>query len=508
MILAKSTRLRSAFPFRPHLQLLEDRLVPATFHVTTTSDVVDATDGKQSLREAITRANTTAGADVIVLPAGVFRISREGDSEDSNLTGDLDITDTVRIQGAGQYRTFFDSQLLDRVFDVAGSAPGSIMVEFQNATIRNGRITGNGGGIHVGNANLVLRDCVVTRCRASGEGGGISNSNAPGTGNVTLVRTMVVGNSTGVAGGGINLFGDGSALTIKGSTLRRNVAGDRGGGIRASSAIVSNSTVSGNFATNGIGGGILSSTATISRSTISGNSALSGGGIFSISSVTLTNTTVSANTATGEFGGGVITVGTATLTNCTINDNAARRDGGGINAVAAILTNCTISGNTAGDFGGGIWAMGANLVNCTIVENLAHTGGGLYHDPGNSFTLQNSIVALNLVDFGGMGADIFGAFTSLGHNLIGDRAEGTGFVEGANDDIVGTPGHEIEPKLGPLANNGGLTRTHALLAGSPAIDAGENEEAPTTDQRGAGFARKKDGNGDGRAVVDIGAFER
>jgi hypothetical protein len=73
---------------------------------------------------------------------------------------------------------------------------------------------------------------------------------------------------------------------------------------------------------------------------------------------------------------------------------------------------------------------------------------------------------------------------------------------------VGIAANPIDPKLGPLASNGGPTKTMALLAGSKAIDAGDNAGAPATDQRGAGFPRKKDGNFDGSAIVDIGAFER
>ena len=77
-----------------------------------------------------------------------------------------------------------------------------------------------------------------------------------------------------------------------------------------------------------------------------------------------------------------------------------------------------------------------------------------------------------------------GAFTSQGHNLIGDGTGGTGFTNGVNGDIVGTSVNPIDPKLGPLKNNGGRTKTHALLAGSPAIDAGDNAGVPATDQRG------------------------
>ena len=74
--------------------------------------------------------------------------------------------------------------------------------------------------------------------------------------------------------------------------------------------------------------------------------------------------------------------------------------------------------------------------------------------------------------------------------------------------VIDAAAAPINPRLGPLANNGGRTRTHALLPGIPAIDRGDNANQPPTDQRGPGFGRRKDGNGDGRAVVDMGAFER
>jgi hypothetical protein len=185
--------------------------------------------------------------------------------------------------------------------------------------------------------------------------------------------------------------------------------------------------------------------------------------------------------------------------------------GGGVSAGTATLTNSTVSGNSAA-FGGGISANDATLLNCTVVENIAQTGGGLFHqfDPiiPRVFSVKNTIVALNLIKVGGSGSDINGAFASQGHNLIGDGIGGTGFANGINGDIVGTSFNPIDPKLGPLANNGGKTKTHALLAGSRAIDAGDNAGVPATDQRGAGFPRKKDGNFNGVAVVDIGAFER
>src|SRR5947209_11082115 len=90
--------------FRPGIECLEDRLVPATFTVTTPLDVVNPNDGKLSLREAITQANARRGADTIVVPAGLFRIALAG-ADDANAAGDFDVTDTVTVRGAGAGQT-------------------------------------------------------------------------------------------------------------------------------------------------------------------------------------------------------------------------------------------------------------------------------------------------------------------------------------------------------------------------------------------------------------------
>jgi CSLREA domain-containing protein len=491
---------------RLHLEHLEDRSVPSTFTVNTTLDDVTPANGKFSLREAITKANTTAGSDTILLPAGVFKIILVGAGDDANLSGDFDITDTLTIQGAGAGITIIDGQQLDRVFDVTGTAPSSIKVVLQGLTVRNGSVVGDGGGVRVANADLVVRDCALTGNRASLSGGGISNPDAPGTGNVTLVRTTVARNAAGTNGGGLALLGAGSALAVNSSMVRRNTATNFAGGMSADTVNLTNSTVSGNVAGSN-GGGIIANTATVTNSTISGNHAASfGGGGLSADTVNLTNSTVSGNTAGG--GGGGINATTATVTNSTISGNTAGGGGGGINATTATVTNSTVSGNTTASFGGGIIATTATLINCTIAENIGHTGGGLFHSPGGTFSVRNTIIALNLVDFTGTNPDVSGAFTSGGHNLIGNGTGGTGFTNGVNGDQFGTSVNPLDPKLGPLQNNGGPTKTMALLVGSPAVDHGDNAGAPPNDQRGAGFARKKDGNGDGIAVVDIGAFER
>jgi parallel beta-helix repeat protein/predicted outer membrane repeat protein len=543
------SRTRTARTSTLRLECLEDRSVPSTFTVNTPLDDVTPANGKFSLREAITKANTTAGADTIVLPAGVFKITLAGAGEDGNLTGDLDVSDSLIIRGAGSSLTFINGRQLDRVFDIQGSAPGSIAVAVEQLQVRNGSAGGHGGGIQVGNANLIVRDSVISGNQASLTGGGISDGAAPGTGKITLVRTTISSNVAGTTGGGVR--SSNNVLTLRDSTVRRNIStffgggisadtpnltnsivsgniarsgdggginastatldnctvsgniaqGSDGGGIRAvTAATLTNCTVSGNFAAQ-VGGGIEADTATLNRSTVSGNSAgFEGGGIFA-ATATLTNSTVSGNLTPGNGGG--INVTTANLTRTTVSGNSAGVNGGGIIATTATLTNTTISGNSAVQFGGGVSAGTATLLNCTVVENSAQGGGGL--SSGVTFTLKNSLVAQNLTAFGG-GPDVLGTFVSDGHNLIG--IGNASFTNGVDGDIVGTSSDPIDPKLGPLANNGGRTRTHALRAGSPAIDKGDNAGLPPTDQRGAGFARKKDGNLDGIARVDIGAFER
>jgi predicted outer membrane repeat protein len=542
--------------FRPALQPLEGRLVPATILVTTRADVVNPADHLVSLREAVTRANELPGTDTIVLPAGIYRIALTG-ADDTNAAGDFDVTDGTVFRGAGAGATFIDGRRLDRVFDVRGTSPSSIAVTFQGLTVRNGLAdAGGGGGIQVGDADLVVRDSVVTGNQAGRAGGGISNAARPGTGNVTVVRTLVARNVSGGAGGGIdveaNAQGQGGLLDVRGSTIRQNLSGDggginagtltmtastvagntsgsRGGGIRATTVTLTNSTVSNNSADNG-GGGIIAVTATLTNSTVSGNFGIDFGGGIAADVATLTNSTVRGNTVRGGDGGGIfadtatltgstvdgnfaensgggVAAGTVTLTRSTVSNNFAHQDGGGIAAaVAATLVNSTVSGNTAALDGGGIRASGVRLLNATITGNIGRNGGGVFLAPGGTSDVRNTIVAGNLVSLGHAGPDLSGFFTSGGHNLIGDGTDAGGFADGAHGDQVGTAVDPIDPRLGPLAFNGGRTRTHALRAGSPAIDRGDGADVPATDQRGV--ARVRDGDGNGRRVVDIGAVER
>ncbi|MFN2638209.1 MAG: choice-of-anchor Q domain-containing protein, partial [Gemmatimonadaceae bacterium] len=261
-----------------------------------------------------------------------------------------------------------------------------------------------------------------------------------------------------------------------------------------------------------------SSTVTISGLTIANGNAFgnSGGGIYNISTGTLTVTgcAISGNFANG--GGGIFNNGgTLTITNSTISGNSASNGSGGgiLNLQGALtITNSTISGNSAGsDFGGGIFnnfTGKVTLTSSTIFGNSAASGGGgvcFAFQPGffGSVMAKNTIIALNTSS---VDPDVSGPLTSLGFNLVGN--EGDTMITPTTGDQIGTKNSPINPLLGPLQDNGGPTFTHALLSGSPAIEKG-NSSGSNTDQRG--FARPVDtpfianaSSGDG---ADIGAYE-
>ncbi|MBZ5695507.1 MAG: DUF4215 domain-containing protein [Acidobacteriia bacterium] len=226
-----------------------------------------------------------------------------------------------------------------------------------------------------------------------------------------------------------------------------------------------------------------------------------GGGIFDNGSgnLTLTNCTLSDNSASGEGGAIFNEYGTLVLTSCTLSGNSAFY-GGAIRSYYATskLTNCTLSGNSAA-YGAAIYNVGgaATLTNCTLSVNSANVdGGGIYNEYGGTATVASSVLAGNSAIYS---RNCFGSgITSGGYNLTDDGSCG----------LTGTGDREdVNPRLGPLANNGGRTQTHALLAGSPAIDGVTDPTAcaVTTDQRGA--ARPADGDGVGGARCDIGAYE-
>lgn len=322
----------------------------------------------------------------------------------------------------------------------------------------------------------------------------------PGAGTLTVKRSTTGGTPQ------FSIFKVNSSMTvaISGLTITNGDGGsnfgDGGGGISNSGTLTLNDMVI-TANTGNAGGGIVNNaTLTANRITVSGNTASVGGGIFSgLGTLNMTESTVSGNSATSD-GGGILTSGTATITNSTVSGNSAVGNGGGLYANTGALT----------------------LVNVTVTNNRADsdndgtgTGGGLYRDTA-TVTLRNTIVAGNFNENGAVDAndDVSGAIDAASsYNLIGDGTGMTGITNGSNNNQVGTVGSPIDARLGPLANNGGPTQTHALLSGSPALDAGDNSVtgAPYNlafDQRGSGFNRQVDGpDADTTATVDVGAFE-
>ena len=238
---------------------------------------------------------------------------------------------------------------------------------------------------------------------------------------------------------------------------------------------------------------------TVLDSTLSGNSAgqaLDGGGIMSgplfktPAGVTLINSTISGNSASG-FGGGIAGgYWGGTIVNSTISGNSAGSAGGGISSTGVQISNSTVSGNFTADpdygSGGGISANSVTVVNSTVSGNSAAICGGVC---GGTVEIGNTILNANA------SGNIDGTVTSHGYNISSD--DGGGHLNGPGDQI------NTDPLLGPLQNNGGPTLTHALLPGSPAIDAGDPSFTPPpfNDQRGCPFDRVFNGR------IDIGSFE-
>ncbi len=362
------------------------------------------------------------------------------------------------------------------------------------------------------NSNTILDGLTITEGNADGgemydRGGGMFNIG----GNPTLSNIIFISNNASQYGGGMcNNIGD---PTLSNVTFSDN-SSIRGGGMfnRTSSPVLDNVTFSENHSGGG-GGGMYNDTnsnPTLTNVIFSNNSAyVEGGGMVNWDSdPTLTNVTFSTNSVYGhntEFGGGGMSniYSNPSLNNVTFSGNTVSSStpsdityGGGMyNRYSdPILTNVTFSGNLAGDYGGGMANRYSDpvLTNVTFsVNSVSFSGGGMYNRDNSSPVITNAIFWDNTPN------QITSASGSMSTVTYSD-------VEGG---YTGTGNIDLDPLLGPLADNSGFTLTHALLDGSPAIDAGNPDPTtcPATDQRG--ITRPLDGDGNGSEICDIGSYE-
>ena len=422
----------------------------ATFDVNSTADLIDVAPGdgtclaannKCTLRAAIQEANTSVASDMILVPIGVYNLTR----------ADLKITTDMTIRGANMNRTIIDAGGKSRVFTVSSSK----VAEIGTLTVRKGFMRNEYGGCIRNAGKLTLSFVIVTGCTGSGtesDGGGVAN-----LAKLTIRNSQITSNTTERFGAGLYNHWSGAQLRMSRTTVSGNGTQVSGGGVINFGLLdVSESTFSDNSSVSYGGGGVDNGgTAILSRTTFSGNSGGEGGAIF---------TETDSDT---------------TVTNCTISGNSGYYSGGVANWGRLVIQNSTLFGNRGQSDG---------------------SGGGLYNLTGR-VVLKNSIVGGNRTDSNGRPDcyvyDWFGS--SVNYSLIGN-ARGCNFPRGGASNLV-----NLDPMLSALADNGGRTKTHALRAGSVAIDsaspaaAGNANACAKIDQSGA--PRPQNGR------CDMGAYE-
>jgi hypothetical protein len=528
------SRSRRVQRVRPLLELLEDRTLLSTYTVNALTDTGAGSGLTGDLRYCVTKA--TSGSDTITFASG--------------LTGTIALQSalpalnaSVAIQGPGAAQLAVSGGFGKFTMFTVGSAAhvaisglplekaeyyainnsGSLVASNMSftlnndtgsdcaiynqgsATVRNSIFSDNSYGIDCNQPPGVTNTLEVSNCTFSGNDSAIitigsatvSDSSFSGNleGAMANAGNLTVNSCTLSSGGSVALYNSQHAtLTVNNSTISDN----SGGGIQnVGSATINYSTITGNRGPySSYGGGIVNTgNLTISNSTISGNKSIgSAAGYVTGGPSGSTVHVVAAGTGTG--GGIYMGGGTLTISSSTIADNEAE---GGSSA------GLDVPGLAGNGYGGGLYIAGGTVTinNSTLAGNSASGGGG-YH-PGSGYgggidnaagagalQMYDTILANNTANAAD-GPDLNGSVTSHGHNLIGNTTGGSGFVA---SDLL-----NVNPQLGHLQNNGGPTQTIALSGGSPAINAGDNTNAPAYDQRGPGFPRIVGG------TIDIGAFE-
>ncbi|MHC4879404.1 MAG: beta strand repeat-containing protein, partial [Planctomycetota bacterium] len=513
--------------------------------------------GNTTLRAAVQEVNAL-GSGQIVVPPGFYELSVAGDDtlDFTGAVGDLDLVSNATVIGFDPLATVIDAGGSSRVVQTAAG-----VVEISGVTLQNGNAgTENGGGL-LNSTDTRLINLQVLNSQAV-DGGGIASDFDIELHGVLVADNMATGDGGGVGLGNGSIFsstitdnvaqGDSGGLGVDGtvevveSTIRENVAMNDAGGIGVDLVATLNlvdSRVEVNVATNRgggigtqgitnvlrsvidgntagtIGGGIAAEAGslTVAAATVTGNQAVSsGGGIViqgsGVSDAGISFTEVTNNTAASGAGIDVdleIQESQLTISRSTIANNTATTDGAGLrlSTGSVDVDNSTIASNVAtGGVGGGVLNAGGNLslTNVTVAANSALEAGGVGSYGASRTSLANTIVATNIGTVNDPDVQSDAQFETLGFNLIG--IGGFGFADEINGDQTGTSGNPLDPKLNALAFNGGQTRTMSLQAGSPALDAGNDQLATETDQRGA--TRQLDSQNPGNAgVIDVGAFE-
>ena len=428
-------------------------LLAVTRTVTNSAD-----SGAGTLRQAILDASASGGDTINFALSGVITLT----------SGELAIAKNLTITGPGANvltvrRAAGVNTPEFRIFFIGNSA----RVTISGLTISNGRDYNSGAILNDG-ATLTVNNCIFTANSGGGYGGGgIMNDGSNANARLTVNNCVFDGNSAEFMAAGILNFSTGGIanLTVSNCIFSNNSAFDGGAIVNyapggTATAVVSNTTLTGNTASEQVG-----------RAGAIHNNAVSVGGRA-----------------------------TLRVSNCTLSNNSTDYAGGGIYNSAGNLqvSNSTFSGNAANGNGGGIYTeydrAAVRITNCTFSGNSAGSGGGIYCQGDTTVTVGNTIFKS-----GASGENIYNAahFVSAGHNLSNDAAGGDNGVGPGG--LLNQPGdiRNTNPQLGPLADNGGPTQTMALLSNSPAINAGNDANAPPRDQRG--YLR----NG----TSDIGAFE-
>ncbi len=354
------------------------------------------------------------------------------------------------------------------MFNWTGSPTLNNLIFSGNTAGKGAAYYGGGGMFNIYSSNPILTN-VTFVANTAGSGGGMYNHDS----NPTLTGVTFIGNKA-IDSGGMNNYSN-SSPTLKDVTFSGNAAASNGGGM-------GNST-NGNPILNHV--------------TFLDNSAGDyGGGMANFqSSPTLTDVEFS-NNRSGREGGGMLNGASSNpvLTNVTFVNNSTTINGGGMlnTESSPTLTNITFYGNSAGEYGGGIcntFSSGPKLTNVTFTGNKAPHGSGICN-VGGSFKLVNGIVWGN---------------TPAQEQVYNDNVKPDITYSDIEGGFPGVGNLNINPRFGDFGDYGGLTRLFALLTGSPVIDQGSPSVCPATDQ--IGLSRPVDGDGNGSAICDMGAFE-